>query len=194
MKTVDYRTSELVFAEYNPRKISEDQLNHLKDSINQFGFVDPLIVNVHPDRKGILVGGHQRAKAALSLGIEIVPCVEVTLDLEAEKELNIRLNKNTGEWDWELLSKHFSDDDLIDFGFDPSELELPDDEDFDENIEEVAEGLAKEDILLRYDLVFNTEDEMAKWTGFLSKVAHTYREKSTVAERVIGYIEDHDGL
>ena len=73
-------------------------------------------------------------------------------------------------------------------------MELPDDDDFDENIEEVAEGLAKEDILLRYDLVFNTEDEMAKWTGFLSKVAHTYREKSTVAERVIGYIEDHDGL
>jgi len=41
---VNYKVSDLIFAEYNPRELTKDQHQDLKDSITRFGFVDPLIV------------------------------------------------------------------------------------------------------------------------------------------------------
>lgn len=87
-------------AKYNPRKISDQALASLKQSIERFGFVDPVIVN---DRTGVLVGGHQRIKAAKELGLEAVPVVGVNLDEGEEKALNVALNKISGEWDLDLL-------------------------------------------------------------------------------------------
>lgn len=87
-------------AKYNPRKISDGQLVSLKQSIERFGFVDPVIVN---DRTGVLVGGHQRIKAAKELGLKQVPVVAVNLDEAEEKALNVALNKISGEWDLDLL-------------------------------------------------------------------------------------------
>ena len=54
--TKQYDVSNLIFAEYNPRELTKDQHQDLKDSITRFGFVDPLIVNTHKERKNILVG------------------------------------------------------------------------------------------------------------------------------------------
>jgi DNA modification methylase len=87
-------------AKYNPRKISDQALDSLVQSIQRFGFVDPVIVN---DRTGILVGGHQRIKAAKKLGLKEVPVVAVNLDEAEEKALNVALNKISGEWDLDLL-------------------------------------------------------------------------------------------
>jgi ParB-like chromosome segregation protein Spo0J len=87
-------------AKYNPRKISDQQMASLKQSIERFGFVDPVIVN---DRTGTLVGGHQRIKAAKDLGLKQVPVVGVNLDEAEEKALNVALNKISGEWDIDLL-------------------------------------------------------------------------------------------
>lgn len=87
-------------AKYNPRKISQQQMDSLKASIERFGFVDPVIVN---DRTGVLVGGHQRIKAAKELGLKQVPVVAVNLDEAEEKALNVALNKISGEWDLDLL-------------------------------------------------------------------------------------------
>jgi ParB-like chromosome segregation protein Spo0J len=90
-------------AEYNPRQLTKDQYAQLKDSLTRFGLVDPLIINKNKQRKNILVGGHQRLRIATDLGIKKIPCVEVDLPLDKEKELNIRLNKNVGEWDYDSL-------------------------------------------------------------------------------------------
>jgi len=87
-------------AKYNPRKISDQALDSLVQSIERFGFVDPVIVN---DRTGILVGGHQRIKAAKKLGLKDVPVVAVNLEEAEEKALNVALNKISGEWDLDLL-------------------------------------------------------------------------------------------
>lgn len=55
------------------------------------------------------------------MGYETVPVVYVDIpDLEKEKELNIRLNKNTGEFDWDLLAK-FDETLLSDIGFSSDE-------------------------------------------------------------------------
>jgi hypothetical protein len=109
--------TELIGAEYNPRQITDKQFEQLKDSLKRFGFVDPVLVNMHPDRENIIVGGHMRTKAAQSLGYSDVPCVELNLTLEQEKELNIRLNKSGGTFDFDMLANYFETDELKDWGF-----------------------------------------------------------------------------
>lgn len=118
------KPSELKAAEYNPRQMTEAQAQQLTDSIKRFGIVDPIIANANPERQNIVIGGHQRLKIAQQLGLELVPVHYVNLDLEKEKELNIRLNKNTGEWNWDALANNFEVDFLMGLGFTEGELGL----------------------------------------------------------------------
>ncbi len=117
LSTVEYNVNSLIAAEYNPRELTQHQHQSLVDSIKRFGLVDPLIVNTHKDRKNVLVGGHQRLKIIKELGYESVTCVEVDLSPDKEKELNVRLNRNTGQWDWDALSNYFDVEDLTEWGF-----------------------------------------------------------------------------
>ena len=119
-----YKANDLIMAEYNPRQLTRDQYAQLKDSLTRFGLVDPLIVNKHKDRKNILVGGHQRLKIAKEMGMSVIPCVEVELPYDQEKELNIRLNKNVGEWDYDALANYFDVGELTEWGFSGDELGL----------------------------------------------------------------------
>jgi len=116
------KISDLIRAEYNPRELTKEQQNHLTDSLKRFGLVDPIIVNTHKDRKNILVGGHQRMKVWESMGNETIPTVEVNLNLEKEKELNVRLNKNTGQFDMDILTNNFDTTELIEWGFTEDEI------------------------------------------------------------------------
>jgi len=121
MEIKQIKISELIPAEYNPRQMTEKQAKDLEKSIKKFGLVDPIIVNSHPDRCNIVIGGHQRLKIAQKLGFDEVPVYFIELDEEMERELNIRLNKNSGEWDLDLLA-NFDKDFLIDVGFGDKEL------------------------------------------------------------------------
>ena len=96
------KISELKPAPYNPRKSDVTQEANLKASLEKFGVVEPIIFN---KQTGYIVGGHFRIRELKKLGIKDVDCVIVDLSPEDEKELNIRLNANTGEWDMELLSE-----------------------------------------------------------------------------------------
>jgi len=110
-------------AEYNPRKWDTTAEAQLTESINRFGVVDPLLVNSAPKRKGIVIGGHFRLAVLKKLGIKEVPVVYVNIpDVAKEKELNLRLNKNTGEFDLELLSK-FDESFLKDVGFSSEDID-----------------------------------------------------------------------
>lgn len=122
MKTKDRKITDLIPAEYNPRYLSQQARDHLEASLNRFGAVDPAIINIHPDRKNIIIGGHQRIKVAKGLGWDTFPCVELRLDRDKEKELNIRLNKNTGSWDFDELANHFDVNELTEWGFTDEEL------------------------------------------------------------------------
>lgn len=107
---------------YNPRKWDDTKKKQLRESIERFGLIDPLIVNCSTGRKNILIGGHFRLTVAKELGYTKVPVVFVDVpDIEKEKELNLRLNKNTGEWDIDLL-KEFDLDLLLDIGFGDEDL------------------------------------------------------------------------
>ena len=89
---------------YNPRKdLKPDDLEYIKiqKSLNEFGLVDPLVVN----KDMTVIGGHQRLKVLMDAGFDKVPCSIVDLDKTKEKALNIALNKITGMWDFPKLSE-----------------------------------------------------------------------------------------
>lgn len=117
------KIEELNPAPYNPRKWSEDAIDQLTESIRKFGMVDPILVNGSPERKNVVIGGHFRLKVAKDLGYSEIPVVYIDLpDIDREKELNLRLNKNLGEWDYGLLAE-FEQSILTDIGFSSEELD-----------------------------------------------------------------------
>jgi len=123
IQTTQVGVKDLISPDYNPRKWSKDQSDELKKSITKFGLVDPIIVNSSPERKNIIIGGNFRFAVAKQLGFTEVPVVYVDIsDIEREKELNLRLNKNTGEFDYKLLAE-FDQSLLKDCGFDSEELD-----------------------------------------------------------------------
>ena len=91
MKIERIKINKLKPATYNPRQISTKQYNDLKESIINFGLVDPIIVN----KDMTVIGGHQRLKVCKELTFLDIDCVVLDLSKEEERELNIRLNKNS---------------------------------------------------------------------------------------------------
>ena len=123
MKIVQVPISEIKGAEYNPRKWSEKAIKDLTASIQEFGMVDPIIVNSAENRKNVVIGGHFRLKIAKDLKYTEVPVVYVNIPNEQkERELNVRLNKNTGEFDFDLLA-NLGEDLLKNVGFMSDELD-----------------------------------------------------------------------
>ena len=122
------KVERLLPADYNPRKDlkpGDAEYEKLKRSIEQFGYVEPVIWN---KTTGRVVGGHQRLKILLDMGITEVECVVVEMDEEKEKALNIALNKISGEWDKDKLALLISDLQGTDFdvsltGFEPAEID-----------------------------------------------------------------------
>ena len=115
-KIVQVSLSDLNPAEYNPRQITENQFNDLKDSIQKFGFVEPIVVNNNKQRKNVVIGGHQRLRVAEFLNMDSVPVVYIDLNEEKEKELNIRLNANGGSWDWDVIANEWNYSELRNWG------------------------------------------------------------------------------
>ena len=120
-------------ATYNPRQISTKQYKDLKESITKFGLVDPIIVN----KCYTIIGGHQRYKICKDLEYKDIGCIILDLDKEQERELNIRLNKNTGEFDMDILANEFDIDELVDWGFKHIDLDI--------NIDKITEGNTEDD-------------------------------------------------
>ena len=112
-KIVLKNADDLISAEYNPRQLTKDQYKNLRDSIKRFGLVDPIIINSNKERVNIIIGGHQRVKIAKDLKITEIPCIELNLDYEKERELNVRLNKNTGQWNFDELANNFDEQKLL---------------------------------------------------------------------------------
>ena len=92
MKVEKKEINKLKPAKYNPRQISTKQYKDLKESIEKFSLVDPIIVN----KDMTVIGGHQRLKVCKDLKHTEIDCVVLDLNKDEEKELNVRLNKSGG--------------------------------------------------------------------------------------------------
>lgn len=155
----------LNIARYNPRKDlkpTDTEYIKLKNSVEHFGYVEPVIVN---KRNMTVVGGHQRIKVLKDLGYNDIEVVYVDLDDTDEKALNIALNKISGDWDADKLEDLLrelsldTDFDVELTGFDlneinklfgtPDDLEEPEQKEKEPNIE----------IKETYELVIECTDE-----------------------------------
>lgn len=159
MKVVKKRVDTLLPAVYNPRKdLTPDDREYqkIKKSIEEFGYVEPIIYNVATNT---IVGGHQRLKVLKELGYTEIDVVEIEETEEREKALNIALNKIEGEWDMALLKDLLQELDTgeIDMdltGFEDWEMEQlmtqfhVEDESFEEDDEEDIEAMDKADVMV----------------------------------------------
>lgn len=112
--------SELIPAKYNPRKSSDAEYKQLEKSLDKFSLADPLVIN----KNNTVIGGHFRLKILQAKGVQEID-VRIPsrlLDENEERELNLRLNKNLGLWDYDALAD-FDEDMLADVGFDSKELD-----------------------------------------------------------------------
>ena len=128
MKIEKMKTKNLIPADYNPRKdlkAGDPEYDKLKQSIQEFGYVEPIIWN---KTTGRVVGGHQRLKVLLDMGVTEVDCVVIEINEDKEKALNVALNKISGDWDKDKLMLLITDLQGVDFdvsltGFDAAELD-----------------------------------------------------------------------
>ena len=119
-----FRLDELTDYYKNPRSLSDKEFKQLKTSLDKFGMIDKPIVNA--DSANTIIGGHQRKHVLEASGVKEIECWIPDRELSDKEveELNIRLNKNTGSWDFDVLANEFELDDLLDWGFDKGELDL----------------------------------------------------------------------
>lgn len=104
----------------NARSLTKQQATHLKKSLQKFGLIDKPIINLD----NTIIGGHQRISILKKLKEKEIECYIPSehLDEKDLEELNIRLNKNTGEWDYDILANEWNYNDLIEWGFTSNEL------------------------------------------------------------------------
>ncbi len=151
MKTAELKVlpvSVLKPAEYNPRKKlkkGDKEYEKIKNSIEEFGFADPLVVNADMT----IIGGHQRLTVAMDLGYTEVPCAVVDVDKVREKALNIALNKITGAWDEQMLADLLTDLKEADYdldwtGFEAAEVEQIFSNIYDKKVKEDSFDVDKE--------------------------------------------------
>lgn len=144
MKVENRKLDEIAPYKKNAKKHDKTQINNVAESIRQYGFVQPIVV----DKDGVIVIGHCRYEAAKVLGMKDVPCVCVDdLTEEQVKALRIVDNKsNESDWDFDLLADELPELDLsafdFDFGIDDDEeTEIVEDE--APEVDEDAEPIAK---------------------------------------------------
>lgn len=104
----------------NPRRLTKEQAEHLQASLEKFGLAERPIVNLD----NTIIGGHQRRSILKKMGLKEIECNVPSrmLDDKEVEEFCIRLNKNSGEFNWDLLANNFEVLDLVEYGFQIGEL------------------------------------------------------------------------
>ena len=155
-------------AEYNPRNISSDELTKLTNSINEFGLVDPIIINLKNNK---IIGGHQRYEVLINqhmlnndfygelnlirmgdIGWIFTETDLTVEDEDHEKALNLALNKISGEWDFEKLGEILDELTVNEFNieltgfenFEVQEINFSNDIQFDEDMDLTDDDLTED--------------------------------------------------
>lgn len=163
----------------NPRHITDKQARDLKASLDKFGLADPLIVNLD----NTIIGGHQRKKIMETLlgydpdyEVDVrIPSRELTVD--EMRELNIRLNKNVAEWDFEILANNYDLNNLMSWGFLPSDFDI-----FG------SEEQKEPEIIDKYLILIECSSEQQR-KGLIEKFA----SDGLICRAVSNWREDNDG-
>lgn len=156
----------------NAKKHDKTQIANVAESIKQYGFVQPIVI----DRDGVIVIGHCRALAAKKLGMKEVPCVCVD-DLTPEQVNALRLvdNKsNESDWDFDLLKDELPELDLSDFDFD-----------FDFGLEADGEDYSPDEFGDEFSLPDGDKPEICQMTFTL------HQQQKELIEYAISIVKDN---
>jgi ParB-like chromosome segregation protein Spo0J len=144
-KTEQRKISDLIPYESNPRQMTEKQNKDLTKSLEKFDLVEIPAINTD----GTILAGHQRLRIMQTLGrgdeLIDVRVPDRTLTEKEVQEYNIRSNKNTGEFNFDILTNAFDVDDLLNWGFDKNDFNLNIDK--FENKEIDSESLLSDDVI-----------------------------------------------
>ena len=150
MRIEKVKIKDLISPDYNPREITNEEMEKLKKSIKEFDYVDPIIVNSYNNH---IIGGNQRFEAMKQLGYDEIEVSMVNIpDPNREKALNLRLNKLSGEWDTGKLNDVIQELEINEFdisitGFNDyeiKEIELFNDFEFDDDIDQFNNEIPEE--------------------------------------------------
>jgi len=136
------KPNDLLPYEENPRQMTEEQALQLKKSLEKFNLVE--VPAIDTDNK--ICAGHQRVKILQLLGrgdedIDVrVPNRKLTD--EEFREYNARSNRNTGDWNWDMLA-NYGKDFLLEVGFNTNDLKLNIDKIDDNNKQGGRESMNK---------------------------------------------------
>lgn len=170
MKMVE--TSKLIPYVNNARTHSQEQVNKLRGSLREFGFINPVII----DSDFNVIAGHGRLMAAKEEGIEEVPCVLVDYLTEAQKKAYILADNRYAQdagWDEEMLKLEIEALEGMDFdvsltGFD------------DQEIADLLAGDAED----AKDDDFDVEEEEAlAYTKFISAICEMSKKQKRVTAK-----------
>ena len=146
VQVIQMKLTDLIPYENNPR-INDDAIDVVANSIKEFGFKNPIII----DKDNVIVCGHTRRLAAIKLGLTEVPCIRADdLTEDQIKAFRVADNKTSelSTWDLDKLKIELGDIELnmADFGFEDlldQMKELPEDDEFDADTELEKEAFVK---------------------------------------------------
>ena len=185
--------------EKNAREHSEKQIAQIAASIVEFGFLNPILV----DSNDGIVAGHGRLSAAKELALEVVPVVVLDHLTESQKKAYILVDNKLAEnatWNEallqeEILSLNLQDFDISVLGWDEDEIreimEFDADETNNDDDSEGTRGLGEP--IVSYNIIFDDEQQQQKWFDFLKDLKELYPDESTIAEKIIQFIEEKNG-
>jgi len=158
--------NDLIENEINPRQISKKNAEDLKKSLGKFGLCEPLVIQ----SDGKVIGGHQRLKLLVLLGYKEVDVMVPSRRLNDKEfdELTIRLNKNSGEWDIDILANNWEPEELVDWGFAMEELQLESIPDRSEEKPKVCKLTAK----------FDNEEDLRHAEVHIAEIINKYASAS----------------
>lgn len=216
MKKKTIQLSQLQPAPYNPRQITPTELQKLENNLQQFGLVDPIIINL---RNNHIIGGHQRYTALTSnlepgedptytlLELGDIGWVFQDKDLKVkddnhEKALNLSLNRISGEWSDSLgmilqeLSNDNFDLDLTGFDdYEAIELTLATDDysytlQTEEDDDEYEEPVVLQDEETYITLQFGTPEQRTEFVSLIAQLKQENHSDQTITELLLNFLED----
>ena len=183
----------------NAREHSPEQVAQIAASITEFGFLNPILV----DSNDGIVAGHGRLSAARELALDVVPVVVLDHLTEAQKKAYILVDNKLAEnasWNEELLQEeivalNLQDFDISILGWDEDEIReiMEYDSAFGEGDGDgESRGLGGEPVI-QYNIIFDNEQQQQIWFDFLKDLRQSQPDDTTIAEKIINYIEEKNG-
>lgn len=183
MKIEKISIDEIYPYENNAKEHPQEQIEQIKKSITEFGNNDPIAI----DSNGIIIEGHGRYLALQQLGYKEVEVIRLSHLTEEQKKAYILVHNKlcmNSDFDLDILGEELdflndTDINMADYGFD-LDLGLDEEEEDDEKPE-----------VLKYNIIFNHEEEYESFLKFLDLLKDKYPELDTVPARLYAYINEY---